>query len=142
MKQKLRHYHQNAYPEAATAVAVATPTAATTATATTATAATTAPASAAAATTAATSTAAAASSTAAASAAATATAESRHGAFVFGIHLYSRPVIWGGSRGSHDPPPPPVTTKLKIDPRYILQNPPYCKNLQLKIKKNPRGHAP
>ena len=48
----------------------------------------------------------------------------------------SRPVIWGGSRGSHDPPPPPVTSKLNIYPSNIFQNPPYCTNLQLKMKKN------
>ena len=42
---------------------------------------------------------------------------------------------------SPPPPPPPVTTKLKTYPSNILQNPPYCTNLQLKIKKS-RGLGP
>ena len=49
---------------------------------------------------------------------------------------------FGRVREGRTTPPPPVTTKLKIYPSNILQNPPYCTNLQLKIKKNPRGHAP
>ena len=39
-------------------------------------------------------------------------------------------------------PPPPATTKLKIYPSNILQNPPYCTNLQLKIKQNLQGACP
>ena len=46
----------------------------------------------------------------------------------------------GRSRGSHDPPPPPLNTKLKIYPRNILQNPPYCTNLQ--ISTNSGGMPP
>ena len=52
-----------------------------------------------------------------------------------------RPVIWGGSKGSHDPPPP-VTSKLEIYPSNIFQNPPYWTNLQLKMKKIPGGMPP
>ena len=41
------------------------------------------------------------------------------------------------------PPPPPVTTKLKIYPSNILQNPPYCTNLQLiVIIQNSGGRPP
>ena len=64
-------------------------------------------------------------------------------------HLYSificipGPSFEGVREGrTTPPPPPPVTTKLKIYPRFILQNPPYCTNLQLKIKKIPRGACP
>ena len=41
---------------------------------------------------------------------------------------------WGWVReGRTTTPPPLVTTKLKIYPSNILQNQPYCTNLQLKI---------
>ena len=45
---------------------------------------------------------------------------------------YYRPVIWGGGVERVLTPPPPVTKNLKIYPSNILQNPPYCTNLQLK----------
>ena len=52
------------------------------------------------------------------------------------------PSFGGGVREGRTPPPPPVTTKLKIYPSNIFQNPPYCTNLQLKIKKIPWGMLP
>ena len=57
--------------------------------------------------------------------------------------LKSSPSFAGGGGGAReDRTTPSVTIKLKIYPSNIFQNPPYCTNLQLKIKKKFRGMTP